>query len=403
MWLTRGWFTIGLFLVAASHSAVAQPARGCPTKYDDGCKTAPGLAGARAGTLIQFSDFFSGYANQTDQNYNKRPPWNVAGVDYPVGIQVGTALKDPAINTPRGCTFGLTASPAGGPQLRCTGDSPVVQGYEFGEIGGHACTTLLMANAATGLEIIKNNHFSNCSNTDNSTYLVETQNGSTADVVFSNNVVNGNWATGSLLKSAQLVFYTTGALTQEYNAILDMPIRPQGSGCTVCDHIGDLLTRYNLFISFANVRGGSHGEIQEQTLSRAQQTTQDNTIYSFNTILQPRTALDGQTTALIYASGGGASMNPIYKNLVVDHNTEITNLNGGKVTTATAGVTITNGTYLSVKYIENYLDKTGAYFYFLCQGVNTILPFAPLLSGNMDLVSGSQIDKMTSAKCRIAE
>jgi hypothetical protein len=378
----------------------------CPRggKYDDGCKAAPGLGGTRNGMLIQISDFFTGYANQSSQEFDKRPPWNVAGVDYPVGIQTGTILKDPAVNSPKGCTFGETASPAGGPQLRCAGEDPVVEGYEFGEVGAHGCTALLMTNAITGTEVIKNNHFSNCSNTDNSTYLVETQNGSRANVVFSNNVVNGNWKPGSPLKSAQLVFYTTGALTQEYNAVLDMPIRPQGSGCTVCDHIGDLKTRYNLFVSFANVRGGSHGEIQEQTFSRAQQTTQDNTVYSYNTIMQPKTALDGQTSALIYATGGGAPMNPTYNNLVVDHNTEITNRNiNGKVTTAVAGVSIANGTYNSIKFIENYIDKTGAYYNFLCEGTNTIVPHPPVLSGNVDIVSGNTIDRITAYKCTLPE
>ena len=46
-----------------------------------------GSAGAPAGTP-QFANILNGYA--------ARPAWEVAGVDYAVGIKAGTVLKDPA-------------------------------------------------------------------------------------------------------------------------------------------------------------------------------------------------------------------------------------------------------------------------------------------------------------------
>src|SRR6516165_5437245 len=71
-----------------------QPSGGpCPqgTAYlsvGDGCQ------GAQiSGSLSPIATFFTGY---TGQSYPIRPPWNVAGVDYPVGYS--GALNDPRIS-----------------------------------------------------------------------------------------------------------------------------------------------------------------------------------------------------------------------------------------------------------------------------------------------------------------
>src|SRR5262249_8868779 len=61
----------------------------------DGCQTGP--SGKPNGvTLIQHPDFFNGYANQSGQKYQTRPKWNVAAVDYAVGVPAGLVFKDPA-------------------------------------------------------------------------------------------------------------------------------------------------------------------------------------------------------------------------------------------------------------------------------------------------------------------
>jgi hypothetical protein len=62
----------------------------CPQgdAYADGC------VGAQATGTASISNFFTGY---TGTNYPIRPPWNVAGVDYPVGYDGGT-LKDPSVS-----------------------------------------------------------------------------------------------------------------------------------------------------------------------------------------------------------------------------------------------------------------------------------------------------------------
>lgn len=68
-------------------SATTQAAAGaggtCPrgTAYPDGCSAASNVN-------VQMPNLLSGYAT--------RAPWNVAGVDYPVGIHAGINLKNPA-------------------------------------------------------------------------------------------------------------------------------------------------------------------------------------------------------------------------------------------------------------------------------------------------------------------
>jgi hypothetical protein len=92
----------------------------CPfgNSYDDGCSAA--LA---TGTKIP--NFFSGYVGRT---YPVRPPWNVAGVDFPVGLPADMPLLDPSIAPlPNGCTYSQSADPI----VRCKGDDITISGYDF--------------------------------------------------------------------------------------------------------------------------------------------------------------------------------------------------------------------------------------------------------------------------------
>ena len=69
---------------------------------------ADGSIGAAAGGTVQYSNFFTSRALQSGQTYSTRPPWNVAGVDYAVGVPSG-ALKDPlSASLPSGCPIPVT-------------------------------------------------------------------------------------------------------------------------------------------------------------------------------------------------------------------------------------------------------------------------------------------------------
>ena len=72
--------------------------------YPDGCPGAPtGTPSTAPGAgqgLYQNPGFFT-YARQSGQAaYAVRPPWNVAGVDYAVGIPSSVTLLDPTTSVP---------------------------------------------------------------------------------------------------------------------------------------------------------------------------------------------------------------------------------------------------------------------------------------------------------------
>ena len=141
------------------HGGIAAPSGNCPqgTSYTNVRGTPDGCLGAPTGTpdnitLFQNSSYFASYANQNGQTYiNSHPPsWNVAGVDYPVGIPGGTVFKDPATATlPSGCVYSATGSSNNGPKMTCTGSSnPTFDGYDFSGtlIGSHGCVLILFSN-----------------------------------------------------------------------------------------------------------------------------------------------------------------------------------------------------------------------------------------------------------------
>lgn len=127
------------------HSACPQ-GLGTP---NDGCANAPAplTAAFRHLTAFQSGSYFNTVAGTTANYSTTRPPWNVAGVDYNIGYYTPLAsLLDPATSAPAGCVFSTTASGTGGNLLTCSGASfaGVIQHMNFGPVGGHGCTALLI-------------------------------------------------------------------------------------------------------------------------------------------------------------------------------------------------------------------------------------------------------------------
>ena len=156
------------------------PPTACPMGSgfpDDGCTGAPITGAVQFPNAFQPGDYFNSTA-ATSANYMAtncgpsnnllcRPPWNVAGVDYPVGAYSphqasctvdpahwvsGNCLMDPQLYPPAGCTLAGTGIP-GSPDstLSCglTGAlfAGVIQHYDFGDVNGHNCTGLIVGNA----------------------------------------------------------------------------------------------------------------------------------------------------------------------------------------------------------------------------------------------------------------
>jgi hypothetical protein len=77
----------------------------------------------------------------------RRPPWNVAGVDYYVGAPAG-ALLDPTTQVPAGCGYNQSTK-----TVSCNGSNMTVSGYDFSLNGG------IMLNISGANNVVSGNKF----------------------------------------------------------------------------------------------------------------------------------------------------------------------------------------------------------------------------------------------------
>ncbi len=169
-----------------------------------------------------------------DRYGKRRPPFNVAGVDYHVGVPVGIALRNPATDTlPDGCSYkaGL---------VTCSKDNAVISGYDFSlhEV------QLYIPGGVSGT-IITNNKFgigAACKDP-----LVDIRNAGSTKI--SHNSFDGAGPLCPNLLFGTLIFsvYPAGAVsTVEYNVFNNIPTDglqyagpPSGAA--------SIILRYNLF------------------------------------------------------------------------------------------------------------------------------------------------------------
>lgn len=142
---------------------------------DDNCGNNP------SDGVVQYPNFFSatsngytpGVARQSGQSptgYAKRPDFNVAGVDYPVGYSQSKYLGTDSqqLNGVNGCEFEPTTSIFGGPMVECFNSASLdVEGYDFSKTVYNGVTydcVPIRVHPATGTTTFKNNKFVNGSN-----------------------------------------------------------------------------------------------------------------------------------------------------------------------------------------------------------------------------------------------
>jgi hypothetical protein len=189
---------VALIAVALNPSALFAQSCILSTSYQDGCANAP------AGTP-QYPTLLGGYA--------VRPPWRVAGVDFHVGIDANTTLKDPLPNgsldpvlVSQGCIFD-------GISVNCRRDNQTIQGWDFALHGG--LTLRVQASNIT----IKNNNFAlganNASNPRQGA-VIGASNG-VINTTIINNVMDGRGL--GTIGIGILTLNSSGTLTVEYNWI----------------------------------------------------------------------------------------------------------------------------------------------------------------------------------------
>jgi hypothetical protein len=364
----------------------------CPygKSYDDGC------AKSRADGSYINANFFS-FAKQSGQGEyysapstpsNHPPPWNVAGVDYPVGYPTSRKLKDPAAEPlPAGCTYSATGSDSGGAIVVCNHVANVsFDGWDFSL---HGCTPLDIKNYTSGVVRILNSKFvngPNCSTRNG--YLVTVEDPAPVNVVFESNFVDGNAKKYPTSLTAMLVLNNVRSTTLKYNAFLHSPGRPISSSS-----VSKLDVAYNYWEGFVYQDSDGHGEVIINVLENT--FVKPSITYSFNTVLQPNNVLINGTTAMFYAST--SQSNATIMATVIDHNTSIANLNAGHVTTSAASAETSYDTYGKVLFQQNYMDPTGAYSCFVSISNPTYLT-PPVFSGNVNMINGHTVDKFDSCK-----
>lgn len=171
------------------------PSGFCPqgTTFADGC------SGAVAAELPYPTEFSS---------YAVRPPWNVAGVDYPAGLPVGLTLLDPTTAAlPTGCVFTSASH-----KVTCSTAGVTISGYDFSLHNGTQFVC-----AANNLTL------------KNSQVTVGTNQGSLGEIIvataacsnftMTNNDVNGNSIAVTAQQGVTVDFINNGGgtFTSKYN------------------------------------------------------------------------------------------------------------------------------------------------------------------------------------------
>jgi hypothetical protein len=271
--------------------AAPAPFVACPytgTAAVDGCSGAStaGLAGAS----VQHANFFTGY---TGQNYGRRPSNNVAGVEYPVGVDSATTLVDPTTSPPAGCSYD-----AANTRVLCLGvQAYTIQGYDFGL---HGCTKLVFNPNPTAITI-RNNKWTNGAGCEGNGNELVIFNGFVGNALIEKNYFDGasNLSTavgGSLSMGSQTMLTTPGSpgsITLQYNAFVNFAGRVfQG------DSTGDMLFKYNYVEGMTGYVAHSEVSIVSPTAGG----TMANNIYAYNVIHQPASVLYPNGTAFLQTS-----------------------------------------------------------------------------------------------------
>lgn len=356
---------------------------------------ADGASGAPSGTP-QFPNALSGYT--------ARPPWNVPGVDYYVGIPSGTVLKDPtAGGLPTGSSWDSVNS-----LVRVSGTNVVLDGWDFSVTGTPPTSGvgIYIEATATGA-IIKNCKI----RTQNFTYPIQAAIGS-GDVTITCCLFDGGTPTdGFPLRTdtggksiAQVSYAGSGTLTLTYNMwqyLVEDGVdttTPTGTNVT-------LLYNYNCVYLYGT-RNTGHADPVQFSGDGVGSSTANGGTQSYNFIWQPHgndavapylweaAVLAGGTPEGIQRqSQQGVSIT----NYSIDHNVVVADAPHDPNSGDTSGqmsyliqIEQTTGTNSGGSVHDNYLDHQGAYGPFYTTGAGSRSAFATF-SNNIDMRTGSAL------------
>jgi hypothetical protein len=369
------------FLSAAIMAALLVSAQGAPcpkgSAYDDGCLDAP------AGTPQ--------YPNLLDRYGANRPPWNVAGVDYHVGMPEGQLLKDWQ-------TLKTDPNWAWLPQyslLRYVGSGKVVlDGYDFttGTTGWsiytNSCTGLTITNCKIGC-IPGAGTGVNAPGWGGAN--IQSEN---IDVVFNHNTVDygdclGMGGAGNGLITMGVMGCTSCSMDFEYNYLNNM----YNTVLCVGGNMRFVTYKYNLIRNPATSAPGDPEKIHMNSFSGASGIgSGSNVVVSFNTTFAEISYAGGEFIQM-YFNGGGTRTAPVLSNntFPLSASGRVSyNIHGTGAYTPTT--TLVGGGTNS----QNYFDITGN------GGTSPYYPQSMngwTSCGNMNMVTGQPLESPYGAAC----
>jgi hypothetical protein len=302
--------------------------------YNDGSANAP------AGTP-QLPSLLAGYA--------VLPPWEVAGVNYAVGVPAGTTLQNPTAISMAGAGADTATH-----IVFVTGNNVTLSGYDFGLAGGWQ---IYIEPGATNT-VIENSNFLAGSNN-----LVPINAGSgVGNLTVQYNTFNGG--SSSTAVWALVNYNGSGTFVAEYNSFLN----------SVEDAIdfsaGTMTTivKYNVFYKLGTDPGAHADSVQYNGV------TSTNSVIAFNTIYEPNAS--GMQGIQVSAQNGGSIINTTVENNVVV-------AKGPALTMSySIAVAVTSGAVVD----DNYIDFSGAYGPFYPPSGSNLT-----FSGNVNMTTGAQI------------
>lgn len=355
-----------IFAIPLAFSAQTPPQRHHITSCLKGLLFIDGCLGAPNGT-IQSPNLLNSYGAN-------RPPWNVAGVDYHVGIPVGTTLADPTTaGLPTGCTFSGTT-------VTCASGTPTVNAMDFSLHNG---TTLSITGGTVTVS--------------NSKFIVGTNQGSTGRIIsvtgsgsatFLNNEIDGANIAVTAQVGQTINISNTGTIAFKYNYM-------HNSGGDMIDFNSTSSAHVEVF-RYNYLRDIGYAVAHSDTLQWCG-TKISSADIGFNTIYQPLSGLSGEGLINANSECSGAAQ----ADIVIHNNTllSITQDNWGIGTVVTQDAGTATGARVAI--FDNYLDPTGvnnftASPWFALGDTGTAyagaaLPNPAILHGLVNLVTGSTI------------
>jgi hypothetical protein len=354
---------------AGIFAKAGHPATGClyGTAQIDGC------AGAQARGSFKQSDLYivSVSAGQTWTSHHP-PPFNVPGIDYPVGYDTALTLKDPKNDAgllPTGCIYEAVGTQNSGPEVLCdrvggvNAVSPTFIGWDFsGAIGGEGCVWVHHTTRSSGTFTFLNNKFqANGACVVNNGSLMSFEVGTVGDFIFMFNEVDGNFPTvspGSGQMGTMISHGNVGSATIKYNYIHDVPVRPFGGTNTDAAVVG----QFNVINGYGLQSTGLHGALDEILMPAG--STLGSVQWSYNLSIYPAAAASGNTTAFSFLSAhtptpwGGVQ----YASIQLDHNISVTNPQpgGGSVVSQALSYIQYFKKVGTVTIQDNWVDPSGA-------------------------------------------